>query len=200
MRQWHALVLASGSPRRRAILEQLGVRFSVEPSGVPEDEPGVSEPQAVARVLAERKAEAVARAHADDPQAPYVLGADTLVVVGARILGKPRDDAEGREMLAALSGCTHEVVTGMSLCRAGVGVLDDLVVTTQVRFRTLDAEDARRYVESGEGRDKAGGYAIQGLGAGLVQAIDGSYTNVVGLPAVEVLGMLVQAGVLDRWP
>lgn len=200
MTQRHALVLASQSPRRRDILEQLGLRFTVEPSGVPEDDPGALSAAELAVALAVSKAEAVCRARESDAERPFVLGADTIVVVDGRMLGKPSDDAEAITMLTALAGREHEVVTGVALRRAGERYADEQMTLTRVRFRGLDADAVRRYVASGEGRDKAGAYAAQGLGAGLIAEIRGSYTNVVGLPAAETLGMLVRAGVLDGWP
>ena len=199
--QRHALVLASGSPRRREILEQLGVRFRVEPSGVAEPAPAAGElPETHARTLAAMKADAVAARHAEDPERPFVLGADTLVVVRGRILGKPADDGDAVAMLMALAGRGHEVITAVALRCADGSHAADISVRTRVAFRAFDAETARRYVATGEGRDKAGAYAAQGLGAGLVRAVEGSYSNVVGLPAVETIELLTQAGVLERWP
>lgn len=199
--QPHALVLASASPRRREILTQLGVVFRVEESGV--DEPGLGPadlPESHARALAAMKADAVTARLGSDPERPFVLGADTLVVVGGRILGKPASDDDAVAMLMALGGRGHVVITAVALRRAGDAYASDLSVRTRVVFREFDAETARRYVATGEGRDKAGAYAAQGIGAGLVRAVEGSYSNVVGLPAVETIELLTQAGVLERWP
>jgi septum formation protein len=200
VKQRRPLVLASASPRRREILEQLGVAFRVIPSGIDERAlPGETPAQHVQR-LAHEKAAHVRAALQGDASHPVVLAADTVVLIDDLVLGKPSDDAEAEQMLLRLAGRTHEVITAMAVCEAGTEHRDELSVITRVRFRSLDAESARAYVASGEGRDKAGSYAIQGLGAGLVAAIDGSYTNVVGLPAVEVLDMLQRAGLFERWP
>ena len=195
------LVLASASPRRREILEQLGVRFRVEDSGVVEEAPsGAQAPETYALALAAMKAEAVAARRAAEPELPFVLGADTIVVVRGRILGKPANDGEAVGMLMALAGKSHEVITAVALRRAGADHASGVAVKTRVAFRAFDAEAARRYVASGEGRDKAGSYAAQGLGAGLLRAIEGSYSNVVGLPAAETIELLTHAGVLESWP
>jgi septum formation protein len=195
------LVLASASPRRREILAQLGLAFRVEESGVAEPEPaeGVA-PESHARALAALKAEAVAERVAPDPALPFVLGADTLVVVRGRILGKPADDGDAVRMLMVLAGRSHEVITAVALRRADGGHASGVSVKTRVAFRAFDVDTARRYVATGEGRDKAGAYAAQGIGAGLVRAVEGSYSNVVGLPAVETIELLSAAGVLERWP
>jgi septum formation protein len=194
------LVLASASPRRREILGQLGVQFRVLPSGIDETAlPGETADAHVRRLAAE-KAEEVARRIADDPEKPLVLAADTIVIIDGRVLGKPRDDADAEQMLASLQGRTHRVLTAMSLREVGGTHREDFALGTSVRFRELDVGTVRAYVASGEGRDKAGSYAIQGLGAGLVAAIEGSYTNVVGMPAVETLALLTRAKVLAAWP
>lgn len=117
-----------------------------------------------------------------------MLAADTVVALGVRVLNKPKDDAQAARMLRALSGRWHEVHTGFCV-RAGADVLAR-VVTTKVKFRALSAADIKRYIATGEGRDKAGGYAIQGIGAQLVSEVRGSYTNVIGLPIAEVLEAL----------
>lgn len=190
------LVLASGSPRRREILTQLGVAFEVIVSDVPEPERTPEQrPADYARGLSARKAQAVAARHPTRP----VLGADTVVVVDGEVLGKPRDAAEGRAMLQRLQGRDHEVITAVSLVQAD-GAARTIHESTRVWFRPLDAGACARYADSGEGRDKAGGYAIQGLGAGLVVRVQGSYANVVGLPAAQVLDLLLETGVLSRWP
>lgn len=190
------LVLASQSPRRRDILGRLGLTFDVRPAGIDEAcAPGES-PVAYARRMAFEKAQAVAEQV--DVLASAVLGADTIVVCEGELLGKPRDEADALRMLGLLSGRWHTVTT--AVC---VFVGHDVArcdVQTEVRFRVLSRESQRRYVESGEGADKAGGYGIQELGAGLVAEVRGSYTNVVGLPAAETLELLEHAGVLEQWP
>ena len=185
------LVLASASPRRAEILRTLGLDFTVRPSDTPEHLREGEGPREMAARLAREKAASVAR------DGELVLGADTVVIVDEAALGKPEDEAHALEMLRQLSGRWHSVRTAVALA----GVADvALAVETRVRFGALDDETMRRYVATGEGVDKAGGYAIQGLGAGLVEGIEGSYSNVVGLPAREVVEALRGGGWLGAWP
>jgi septum formation protein len=194
------LVLASASPRRRDILEQLDVRFRVIESGVEEGEAGSSAPEAYARTTAERKAQAVAARLAAQGSRCFVLGADTIVVIDGQVLGKPSDEADAARMLRLLQGRAHEVITAVRVQDVSGAFARTIAVGTRVSFRALDEATIGRYAASGEGRDKAGAYAAQGLGAGLVRAIHGSYTNVVGLPACETLELLIEAGVVGSWP
>jgi septum formation protein len=173
------LILASGSPQRKAILEQLGVEFRVEVPDV--DEVADGDPREVVLENARRKARSVAAAD-------LVLGADTAVVLGDRILGKPADRAEAAEFLAALNGSTHEVMTGIAVVERG-GERSDVAVT-RVRFRELRPAELDWYLATEEWRERAGGYAIQGKGAALVAAIEGDYLNVVGLPVAALLRLL----------
>lgn len=189
------LVLASASPRRRQILETLGLSFEVAPSDVDEAERPGEAPEALARRLAESKAVAVSRARTG----AFVLGADTVVVLEGEALNKPEDDAHAARMIEALGGRWHEVVTGVALARDGA-LLESMAVSTRVRFRAMSAERVRGYVATGEGRDKAGAYAVQGIGAGLVERVEGSYANVVGLPACETIDLLERHGALEAWP
>jgi septum formation protein len=199
VRQQESLVLASASPRRKMILEQLGLGFRVLPSGIDESAlPGETPEQHVER-LARDKADEILQRLAAKGEVAWVLAADTMVVVDAEVLGKPRDDADALRMLMLLSGRTHRVITGIALRHARRGG-ESAVFSTQVGFRRLDRASAQAYVASGEARDAAGSYAIQGLGTGLVTEIAGSYTNVVGLPAAETLDLLLRAGVLGAWP
>jgi septum formation protein len=128
--------------------------------------------------------------------ADWVLAADTVVDVDGTLLGKPGSPDEAGDMLRRLAGCEHRVVTGFTLLAPGLRVVTEAVVTTRVRFRPLDDVAVATYVESGEPADKAGAYAIQGVGAGLIDRIDGSFTNVIGLPLVEVGRALAEAGLL----
>ena len=174
------LVLASQSPRRREILSAAGIEFVVRAASVAEEpRAGESAAEYVVR-LAVDKARAVDAA-ADD----VVLGADTVVVIDGEILGKPIDRADAVRMLAQLAGREHEVITGISL-RRGAEVLHDRAVTS-VWFTPLTRQEIEQYVASGEPMDKAGAYAIQGLASKFIERIDGSYTNVVGLPIELVM-------------
>jgi septum formation protein len=172
------LVLASRSPQRRAILEQLGVEFSIRVPEVEELEHGP--PHEVALENAYRKAVAVA-ADSDG----LVLGVDTVVSLGARLYGKPADPAEARVTLTALAGRRHAVISG--ICLIENGNVRSAAAQTGVRFRALDDRLIDWYVSSGEWRERAGGYAIQGRGAALVAGIEGDFLNVVGLPVVTLL-------------
>jgi septum formation protein len=171
------LTLASGSPQRRAILEQIGVDFDVVVPDV--EELGEGEPRAVVVQNALRKARAV--------PGSLVLGADTAVALDGRIYGKPRDAAEAESFLAALSGRVHEVWSGVVLIDDGSE--HSAAACTSVRFRELDGPTRRWYRDSGEWRGRAGGYAIQGRGAALVERIEGDYLNVVGLPLATLLDL-----------
>ena len=194
-----ALVLASASPRRRAILSTLGLGFTVCPSAADETPRPEETPDALVRRLARDKAAEVA-GRGETELSAFVLGADTVVVVDGEVLAKPADDDEARRLLGRLSGRWHEVLTGVALARAGEGALEDLVVTTRVRFVPMDEARIDRYVATGEGRDKAGSYAVQGIGAGLVDRLEGSYSNVVGLPAAETVALLERHGAVEGWP
>jgi septum formation protein len=173
------LILASRSPQRRAILEQLGVSFSIQIPDVEELEDGP--PEHVAIENARRKACAVAAQETD----ALVLGADTIVCQAGRIYGKPDGPEQAREMLKALSGRTHEVVGGVCLVQGGR--VHTAGARTRVRFRTLSDHLIEWYVDTAEWADRAGSYAIQGRGAALVAEIEGDYLNVVGLPVATLL-------------
>jgi septum formation protein len=200
VKQAHALVLASISPRRREILSQLGLVFRVIPSAVEEVRLPEEEPAAFALRMAAAKADDVARRLARAAEATSVLGADTVVVIDGQVLGKPSNTDEARSMLSMLSGRAHRVITAVALRDVGGAYRDEVVVSTSVWFRELAADTIERYAASGEGLDKAGSYAIQGLGAGVVARIDGSYSNVVGLPATHTIALLERAGILTQWP
>jgi septum formation protein len=177
------LLLASRSPQRRAILEQLGIPFDVV---LPEyeEELGGSDPAQTVRENARGKARSVARAGAGRP----VLGVDTEVVLDGRVFGKARTAAEAEAMLEALAGQTHEVVSGLCLLTPAWEEVEHEV--TRVSFRELDARDLAAYVGIGEWEGRAGAYAVQGRGAALVERIEGDYLNVVGLPAVLLVRLL----------
>lgn len=187
------LVLASQSPRRRELLEQLGVAFEIVPAHADEALlPGESARDYVLRV-ARDKARAVA--------GEVVLAADTAVVLRGEVLGKPADPADARRMLAALSGTSHEVLTAVCVRRAGGAdpVELDAVVSTSVRFAPLSPEQVEWYVATGEPLDKAGAYAIQGAGGAFVEAVEGSVSNVVGLPLPQTTDLLRRVGFRLPW-
>ncbi|QBR49330.1 nucleoside triphosphate pyrophosphatase [Erwinia sp. QL-Z3] len=180
-----SLYLASGSPRRRELLTQLGLRFERLSTQVEELKRPDEQAEAYVRRLACEKAQAgVAVAERDLP----VLGADTIVVLNGEVLEKPEDQADAAKILTKLSGQTHQVLTAVALADK-TSILDCLVVT-DVTFRTLTAEDIAAYIASGEPMDKAGAYGIQGLGGNFVRKINGSYHAVVGLPLVETAELL----------
>jgi septum formation protein len=174
------LVLASRSPQRRAILEQLGIAFAVAVPGIDEVEDGP--PHEVALENAYRKAAAVA----GEGSGGLVLGVDTVVSLGARMYGKPADPGEARATLSALAGRRHAVISGICLIDED-GRSRTAAAQTLVEFRALPEPLVEWYVASGEWRERAGGYAIQGRGAALVAAIEGDYSNVVGLPVATLL-------------
>jgi len=179
------LVLASASPRRAEILRSLGIPFDVRPVEVAEEPlPGETAEAAAARLAAEKAALAAGR----DPGA-WVLAADTLVFLDGAILGKPRDDAEAGQMLRRLSGREHGVVTALSLKRHDAPARG-LAEISRVRFAVLEEAEIAWYVATGEPRDKAGAYGVQGLGARFIEGIQGSFTNVMGLPARAVYRLL----------
>ena len=183
------LVLASASPRRRALLEQVGCVFETWPAAGVEGPRHVGEsPIDYARRSAEAKAAAVSCAAPD----ALVLGADTVVTVDGAVLGKPADAGEARQMLAALAGRSHWVHTGISVAAAGEVLCSD-VASTEVFFRPLSPDEIAAYVATGEPLDKAGAYGIQGRGAMLVEKIDGCYSNVVGLPLGRTRELLIAA-------
>ena len=178
------LILASASPRRRELLQQIGVKFRVEVADIDETPLSAETPAAYVARLALGKAQKVA---ANNPGC-VVLGSDTTVVLDNEILGKPENDADARRILATLAGRRHQVMTAVALVRDGQQ--RQQTVITQVHFAALTAAQIAAYVATGEPADKAGAYGIQGLGAVLVDAIDGSYSNVVGLPLTETAAML----------
>jgi len=177
------LVLASRSPRRSELLSAAGFSFVVRAADIDETVRAGESPQDYVLRVAEEKAEAVT---ASDHE--IVLGADTIVLVDSEIMGKPKDAAEATRMLAALAGRGHQVITGICL-RQGGRVVRDLC-TTAVWFNPLKADEIAEYVASGEPMDKAGAYAIQGLASRFIERIEGSYSNVVGLPVALVYGGL----------
>ena len=180
------LYLASTSPRRREILATLGIEFKVIPVATDESPLDGEAPREMVLRLAIAKAEAAT-------QGDLVLAADTVVVLGDRMLGKPRDSDDAIETLLALGGRSHQVMTGVALkSTAGIRAV---LSTTDVQFREIGRDEAERYWQSGEPCDKAGAYGIQGLGGMFVTAIAGSYSGVMGLPVFETVELLKAAGI-----
>ncbi len=188
-----AFILASGSPRRRELLRQIGFSFTVIPSRLEETNQRGMEPRGHATYYAKEKAKEVAQRYPEQ----WVLAADTIVVVAEEILGKPVNVTEATAMLSRLSGRSHHVITGVCLLHAQCGVEESQAVETEVFMRRLDAADIEGYIATGEPMDKAGAYGIQGIGGCLVQRIEGSYSNVVGLPLCETVELLRRHRVAD---
>jgi septum formation protein len=186
------LILASKSPRRQYLLEQAGLSFSVIPSDIDETTVPLSPPEIYVRVLSEAKAESIAKKYPEK----WVIGADTIVLKDGAVLGKPGSIDEARSMLKQLSGQAHQVFTGYSIiCKSKDRKFSE-TVQTEVLFKNLADEEIEWYIHTKEPFDKAGAYAIQGLGSFLVKRINGSYTNVVGLPVCEVIEFLIKEGVV----
>lgn len=184
------LILASQSPRREALLRQVGLNFEIMPSDVEEVFPAGEPPAATAEMLALVKAQQVASQRTEG----LVIGADTVVVVDGQILGKPAGPDEAKEMLRLLSGREHQVITGVAVVDAATGRARSDGVATSVRFAPLSEEAIARYVATGEPLDKAGAYAIQGFGALLIEGLCGCYYNVVGLPLRRLAELLGEFG------
>ncbi len=191
------LVLASGSPRRRELLSTIGLEFKILPVPIDERRLDGESPQEFASRLAKEKAFASLNEHRI-PNSIY-LAADTIVVLGNTVLGKPADSSDAMRMLGMLSGNTHTVITAVAI----VGLddennqgrlLESFAVHTQVEFKKLSEAEMSWYVSTGEPHDKAGAYAAQGVGAMLIKSVSGSYTNVIGLPLAETVEALARCG------
>ena len=183
------LTLASRSPRRRELLEQLGIRLEVRPADSDETQLPAEPPGHYVRRVAREKARAVT--------GETVLAADTVVVLEGAVLGKPRDAEDARRMLRELSGCTHEVMTGV--CARRDGREEVLTATSVVRFAAITEAQIGWYVATGEPLDKAGSYAVQGIGGAFVAEVRGSVSNVVGLPLAETISLLQRLGYAPPW-
>jgi len=181
------VILASASPRRRELLNLIGIEHEVRPANIDETYLAGEAPREHAERLAREKAVAI-----EAPEA-ITIGSDTIVVVDGRVLGKPRDREHAAEMLRQLSGRSHVVMTGVAAKWQGtlVSGLEEVGVT----FRSLREDEIERYIDTGEPMDKAGAYAVQGIGAMFIDSIHGSYTNVVGLPLALLFQMLRRAGI-----
>ena len=187
------LILASKSPRRKELLEQVGLRFAVVPSSVDENDIAISTPEKLVKTLAETKARDVAGAYPES----WVIGADTIVLIQGKILGKPDSAKAARQMIQQLNGQIHDVFTGYAICCEARETCISDIEKTEVHFRKLSPQEMEWYIQTDEPYDKAGAYAIQGLGSLLVKRICGSYTNVVGLPVCEVLEHLLKNGIIE---
>jgi septum formation protein len=186
-------ILASESPRRREILKSVGLKCKIIPAHVNENYLTGESPRQHVKRLSYNKAMAVAPLY---PKA-WVLGADTIVVINGKILGKPKNKAQAKKMLQKLSGREHKVFTGFTIANMASKDFSTKVVQSAVRFKTISSEELDWYIACDEPYDKAGGYAIQGKGAYFIQSIRGSYTNVIGLPLCEVLETLKEFKIIN---
>jgi septum formation protein len=184
-------ILASSSPRRRELLASIGLEFDVLPSHVPEVHREGEAPEEYVARLSRDKAEALSQAH----PSRWVIAADTTVLLGEELLEKPVDAPDAARMLGAIAGKTHVVYTGVTLENAEREYRDTRVAESEVRMLPLSAAEIEWYVRTGEPLDKAGAYAVQGIGAMFIESIHGSYTNVVGLPLATLFLMLRRAGI-----
>jgi septum formation protein len=189
------LILASASPRRKQLLEQVELPFISIPSHIEENEEG-NKPERHTLVLSEKKAKAVF----PESKNQWILGADTIVVIANEILGKPGNQAEALSMLQRLSGKSHEVITGFCVLKPSGLVAHSEAVSTLVEFKDLQRDEIESYIATGEPFGKAGSYAIQGIGTFMVKGIQGSYTNVVGLPVSALISALEKIGALESFP
>ncbi len=190
--QQEGLILASKSPRRKYLLKRAGLKFKVIPSAFDEDSVKLSSPHDYVLTLSRRKADDVADRHPSQ----WIIAADTVVFANDHVLGKPSSTSTARSMLQQLSGRTHQVFTGYTICCRDMQRAYSEVVCTDVTFKDLSKDEIEWYIQTDEPFDKAGAYAIQGLGTFLVKRISGSYTNVVGLPVCEVIEYLIQERVV----
>lgn len=188
------VILASASPRRKELLEKIGLKFEVEPGDCEEIVATGMEAHEVVRRLSREKAEVVARKHRN----AVVIAADTVVLIGDKIMGKPHNRTEAKKMLRTLSGKSHTVITGFTIIDTVRRQMLSKSVETKVYIRKLNVKEIDAYVKSGEPLDKAGAYAIQGMGSLIVEKIEGDYFNVVGLPLASLAESLKEFGI-DIW-
>jgi septum formation protein len=185
------IILASASPRREELLEKIGLKFEVEPSNYEEDMRSKSSPDELAKSISLEKAKIVARRHRN----AIVIAADTFIVFRGKIMGKPNTEAEAREMLVTLRGKSHSVITGFTILDTDRNKVLTKSVETIIHIKNLTPEEIDAYVKSKEPLDKAGAYAIQGLGSVIVERIEGDYFNVMGLPLSALAEGLKEFGV-----
>jgi len=192
----YPLILASSSPRRKELLSNLRIPFRVIPSRVDERFDGDKDFREFTMSMAKEKAMEVY----DRLKDGWILGADTIVLVDGRLFGKPKNYDDAKYMLKFLSGREHIVITGFCIIDPGGNPFHIEAVESRVRIRELSEEEIDAYLETGEPFDKAGAYAVQGIGSFMIKSINGSYTNVVGLPVCEVIFALKKAGALRKFP
>lgn len=193
------IVLASQSPRRKALFEDLGIPFIQLPSHIDECRKAAESPVEFARRAATEKGEDIRRRLLESGKTPWIVSADTIVVLEDEVFLKPRDRKDAKDMTRRLSGRTHKVITGWAVVQTGRPAFVDHTIT-DVTFHTLTDAQIDLYVQTGEGLDKAGAYAVQGIGAFLVERIEGNYFNVVGLPVSHVVRALIALGALPEYP
>jgi septum formation protein len=191
LEQKRKIILASASPQRKELLEKIGLKFQVDPSNFPENLRQDLPPEGVVKFISIGKASTVAVKYPD----AIIIAADTIGVLKDRIIGKPHTSEEASKMLQSMSGKIHRVITGLTLIDTSSGKMLTRTVETKVRFKKLSPAEIQFYVQSGEPQDKAGGYAIQGMGALIVEKISGDYYNVVGLPLSTLADCLKEFGV-----
>jgi septum formation protein len=187
------LILASQSPRRNELLQRMGLVFDIIPSGVTENFSQDEPPREHVLRLSREKAQEVGSRYPDH----WVIAADTVVAIDRMILGKPQTREEAAEMLSLLSGRDHVVLTGFSVLHLRRGMEERDAVETIVKVKSLSRDEVEWYIRTAEPFDKAGGYAIQGIGSFMIESIRGSYTNVVGLPMCELIEMLKRLGAIE---
>jgi len=187
------LILASKSPRRKHLLEQVGINIKISPSNIDEGAISIQDPEEYVKTLSFLKADKTALIYPHS----WILGADTIVVVQDQILGKPKSKTQAFEMLNNLNNCEHSVYTGFCLLNQKQGITIKQSVETNVFFKSLSTSEINWYINTGEPFDKAGAYAIQGIGAFLIHRICGSYSNVVGLPVCEVIQKLMELNIIQ---
>ena len=185
------IVLASASPRRKELLQKIGLKFEVDASNCAEEIDPTLKPDEIVRRISIEKACAVASRHKD----AVIIAADTIGVIGKKLLGKPRTAGEARKMLAQISGKSHEVITGFTVLDTATNKVISGTVNTKVYIKKMTQQEIDAYVQTGEPLDKAGAYGIQGLGAVIVEKIEGDYYNVVGLPLSALAEVLKEFGI-----
>lgn len=191
MKQKRTIILASASPRRKELLEKIGLNFTVDPSNYPEDLRLDLKPEGMAKALSLEKAWAVSQKYPD----AIIISADTLGVLRGKIIGKPQTEEEARAVLLRLSGKSHRVITGFTILDTASKKVKTRTVETRVYFKKLSSREISNYVKTGEPLDKAGAYAIQGLGSAMVEKISGDYYNVMGLPLNALVESLKEFGI-----